>query len=147
MNEKKTFADSVAHCKSLGGSLAVPETEVDVQEIKNEIGECLRYLVSIKEIAFYRTRRALSKVFLSANDPRLNRTMFIGLTDSQTQLSWKTADTDFRCEKLGYMDWGGGEPNNAGGSEDCALMYSTPPFRGKWIDGSCNKAEYFLCQI
>ena len=37
--EKRTFANSVSHCKSLGGSLAVPETEDDNEAIKNEIGE------------------------------------------------------------------------------------------------------------
>ena len=39
MKEKRKFAEGVSHCRSLGGSLAVPETEDDTEAIKNEIGE------------------------------------------------------------------------------------------------------------
>ena len=37
VNEKKTFADSEAHCKSLGGRLAFPESEEENQRILDEL--------------------------------------------------------------------------------------------------------------
>ena len=38
MRLKKNVADSSAHCESLGGSLALPESEEENQQIMQEIG-------------------------------------------------------------------------------------------------------------
>ena len=42
VKKKATFWESLKHCKSLGGSLAAPETEEDMLAIKDEIGVYLK---------------------------------------------------------------------------------------------------------
>ena len=49
-----------------------------------------------------------------------------------------------------YSIWAGGEPNNAGGSENCVQMYGNDPLRKTWNDFSCevgvNNAPVIVCQ-
>ena len=41
-----------------------------------------------------------------------------------------------------YTNWNGGEPNDAGGSEDCAQTFAS----GRWSDGNCaNDVNCFYC--
>jgi hypothetical protein len=39
--------------------------------------------------------------------------------------------------------WGGAEPNNQGGNEDCGAMGAG----GAWIDGGCNSIMRFVCEL
>ena len=49
-----------------------------------------------------------------------------------------------------YSIWAGGEPNNAGGSENCVQMYGNDPLGKTWNDFSCevgvNNAPVIVCQ-
>ena len=38
MKDQKTFDDSLAHCKSLGGTLALPESAEENQRILDDLG-------------------------------------------------------------------------------------------------------------
>ena len=42
VKERRNFDDSSAHCKSLGGTLALPELAEENERILHEIGEGLR---------------------------------------------------------------------------------------------------------
>ena len=42
-----------------------------------------------------------------------------------------------------YSQWSANEPNDNGGSEDCALMYAA----GTWNDAPCGNASDFVCEI
>ena len=46
MSQSKNYADSSAHCKSLGGILALPESAEENQHIMHEIG-------NVRERDFY----------------------------------------------------------------------------------------------
>ena len=45
MKKKKNFADSSAHCESLGGSLAVPESAEENELMLQELGECWQVFI------------------------------------------------------------------------------------------------------
>ena len=52
-----------------------------------------------------------------------------------------------------YSIWAGGEPNNAGGSENCVQMYGNSPLEKEWNDLFCevsevelNNAPVIVCQ-
>ncbi|KAI8496281.1 hypothetical protein Bbelb_261220 [Branchiostoma belcheri] len=52
--------------------------------------------------------------------------------------------------ELGYADWGEGEPNNAGGNEQCAEYFPGTGIpdhnRNKWNDGICSGHIGFICE-
>jgi hypothetical protein len=39
--------------------------------------------------------------------------------------------------------WGGGEPNNSGGNEDCAALTNG----GGWFDATCDDSARYLCEL
>ncbi|XP_078740798.1 mannose-binding protein A-like [Lampetra fluviatilis] len=45
---------------------------------------------------------------------------------------------------LGYNNWNTGEPNNAGGDEDCAIIVADG---GKWNDIRCSRLCHFVCEL
>nr|BAD98919.1 mannose-binding lectin [Lethenteron camtschaticum] len=45
---------------------------------------------------------------------------------------------------LGYNNWNAGEPNNAGGDEDCAVIVANG---GKWNDVRCSRECHFVCEL
>ena len=52
---------------------------------------------------------------------------------------------DNRTAQGNYQKWAGGEPNDAGGSEDCVEIYGFS--NGKWNDLSCSSTRTtLLCQ-
>lgn len=46
---------------------------------------------------------------------------------------------------IAYDAWAGGEPNNSGGSEDCAQGNFRRP--GLWNDGRCSSRHEFVCEF
>ncbi len=46
---------------------------------------------------------------------------------------------------LDYTAWAGGEPNNAGGVEDCAHLWAASG--GPWNDLDCNASIYYVCRL
>ena len=45
--------------------------------------------------------------------------------------------------RLTYTYWSSGEPNNAGGSEDCAEIY---PRNSEWNDKRCATLRHYVCE-
>merc|ERR1711962_1690367 len=70
--------------------------------------------------------------------------MWIGGTDEAQEGSWTWSDGS----PWDYQKWGSGEPNNAGGSEDCSMMWPNG-----WNDVPCeyiptavpNQDTGFIC--
>lgn len=66
---------------------------------------------------------------------------WIGLNDIATEGTWRWADGG----QLGaYTSWDPGQPDNAGGNEDCVFMYHTS---GLWADLSCLTANRAFCEL
>ncbi|XP_040926266.1 C-type lectin domain family 4 member M-like isoform X2 [Betta splendens] len=65
---------------------------------------------------------------------------WIGLTDLQTKFSWKWVDGTL-LGNLSY--WAAGEPNNAGGAEDCVELVFNGAY---WNDVQCNNMDYWICE-
>ncbi|MDX2089646.1 MAG: C-type lectin domain-containing protein [Kofleriaceae bacterium] len=49
----------------------------------------------------------------------------------------------WQCGSSSYTNWGGSEPNNSGGNEDCAALNTG----GTWIDGGCNTSARWVCEL
>ncbi|MBN3307247.1 PGCA protein, partial [Amia calva] len=54
---------------------------------------------------------------------------------------WKWSDK----RNSSFRNWNSGEPNNGGGSENCANMYLEKSNRGKWNDAGCTGSLPFFC--
>ena len=52
---------------------------------------------------------------------------------------------DDRPEKGNYQKWNDGEPNDAGGSEDCSHVIGGN-YDGKWNDITCSTSLVAICQ-
>lgn len=62
----------------------------------------------------------------------IQQSYWIGAADfKETEWTWV-----IDLSKLGYSNWNSGQPNNAGGNEDCAHFYK--PFNYEWNDMPCN---------
>ncbi len=64
---------------------------------------------------------------------------WIGLSDSDSEGSW----TWVSGSALGAASWAEGEPNDAGGVEDCAELRSD----GLWNDRDCSSALGYICEV
>ena len=72
------------------------------------------------------------------------RKTWIGLhRDPRNKSQWLWVDGS----SADYTNWDKGEPNDAGGTEDCVEMYSTSFLTRKWNDNSCGFNNYYVCEI
>ena len=46
-----------------------------------------------------------------------------------------------------YTNWNTGEPNSAGGDQDCLKMWSNASYNYKWDDEDCSDKYRTICQI
>ena len=77
-------------------------------------------------------------------DSSPERFFYIGASDHITEGKWKTSKSNFKSDAH-FLNWGRGEPNNAGGDEDCAVMDKNN--YGIWIDIRCSDKRPFVCQL
>jgi hypothetical protein len=68
----------------------------------------------------------------------LDASVWIGLVEPQEGTwTWST------LERVGFADWASGEPNNAGGNENCGELYTAS---GRWNDVDCASRRGHLCE-
>ncbi|XP_078621334.1 C-type mannose receptor 2-like [Branchiostoma floridae x Branchiostoma japonicum] len=66
---------------------------------------------------------------------------WLGFDDRSQEGGWRYADGT----RLGsFQPWKPGEPNQAGGNEDCGMIWSDP--LNKWNDQGCDTQLKFICQ-
>ena len=70
--------------------------------------------------------------------------VWLGINDIAQEGVWKYAADGGRTNLGAFKFWWPGEPNNAGGHEDCAELYGE--HQGRWNDLSCSWARRFVCQ-
>ena len=68
-----------------------------------------------------------------------NQAAFLSMTDSKKEGTFVYPSG----EPLVYSNWASGEPNNAGGAENCVEMYTN----GKWNDKSCGEQRLVVCEF
>lgn len=68
-----------------------------------------------------------------------NKAAFLGMTDSKKEGTFVYPSG----EPLVYSNWVSGEPNNAGGVENCVEMFTN----GKWNDKNCGEQRLVVCEF
>jgi hypothetical protein len=68
---------------------------------------------------------------------------WIGLNDRQNEGHWVWLDGI----PTGYTHWDGGEPNDGGSGEDCALIMTANGRQAEWDDRPCAQPHPFVCGI
>ncbi len=70
-----------------------------------------------------------------------SQSTFFGFNDLTTEGSfvWDHGET------VSYTNWQSGQPDNSGGSQDCAVLYQ--PFSYKWDDNNCTTTYDYLCEM
>ncbi|KAJ8333329.1 hypothetical protein SKAU_G00422250 [Synaphobranchus kaupii] len=150
---------------------AGPLPDINLGELQTELHTLKDVLNKITQ--FYFTKRVGKKYFLSdktsgtfdaavklcstvSGFPALpasleeNQVLSTFLSDSQ-QYAWLSANdrktegkfVDLQDKALQYSSWKDKEPNNSGGIEDCAMIYSN----GSWNDVGCEKSFLIICEI
>ncbi|XP_062587349.1 perlucin-like [Saccostrea cucullata] len=66
---------------------------------------------------------------------------WIGLSDTiqEGKYIWHTTQ-----DNVDFTDWGAGEPNDQGHTEDCAELFH--PFNFQWNDAPCSVKSNFICE-
>ena len=116
----KKQSDARQHCQSLGGDLAIIKSENQNNFIFNLI----------------QSQNTFTKWGAWIGMERKSDGKFYWIDNTPVEGS--------------YSIWAGGEPNNAGGSENCVQMYGNDRLGKTWNDFSCevgvNNAPVIVCQ-
>ena len=80
--------------------------------------------------------------FLIANLPDSTE-MWIGYSDQSAEGTFEWSDGSVMGSYT--APWGSGEPNDTGGSEDCAALNSSVHTLGEWDDFDCSSTFTFVC--
>lgn len=72
---------------------------------------------------------------------RSQESPWLGATDFQ-EGNWRWAND---LTKVVFTDWLPGQPDNAGGREDCGQIYK--PFNYTWNDNQCELPFHYICEI
>ncbi|XP_051757006.1 C-type mannose receptor 2-like [Ctenopharyngodon idella] len=73
------------------------------------------------------------------NDNHISNDVWMGLFRVRDSWQWSDqSDSSFRY-------WKSGEPNNAGGDENCTAVEQNKNTLGQWLDFYCNKQHPFVC--
>ena len=74
--------------------------------------------------------------------PKLSQATWIGLRRNPNNKSrWMWVDGS----QASYTNWNTGEPNNSGGTEDCA-HFVNPAGSSKWNDVRCSHQLFYVCE-
>lgn len=68
-----------------------------------------------------------------------NSNAWIGLGDFGVEGAYEFIDGS----RMQWLNWDGGQPNNAHGNEDCVQIHEN----GRWHDYPCDASEGYVCQI
>lgn len=115
------YADAMTTCEAMGGRLA---RVLDGNE----------WTQSVAAVQAHASRVYLNKW--------VQRAVWIGLNDitSEGTFEWEGG-----IGEGGYpLGWGSGEPNAAGGDEDCVVMLDI--YNWRWCDYPCAAVASFLCE-
>lgn len=91
------------------------------------------HLVAIKSLAEQDAVAQLVALHTQSNY------IFIGATDVEQEARWMWSDG----ERMGYSNWGPGEPNNGGTGEHCAVIATV---EYKWDDLGCDGTRTYICE-
>ena len=68
----------------------------------------------------------------------------IGISDQDEEGHWRWRDGS----KLGFTKWAGGQPDDFGGVEDCAIIYNADDnarYAKLWMDVKCQSNAAYIC--
>ncbi|CAH1781623.1 unnamed protein product [Owenia fusiformis] len=71
-----------------------------------------------------------------------NDRLWIGGMRGSTDKPWNWMGSEGKSTPQQYTNWIEGEPNNAGGDEDCMELYQY-----QWNDENCEKKQNYICEI
>nr|QNH72455.1 toxin candidate TRINITY_DN20954_c6_g1_i3.p1 [Ceriantheomorphe brasiliensis] len=77
------------------------------------------------------------------NDALGVKNVWLGGNDIAVEGTFKWSDKSY----WGYTNWYSGQPNNAGGNEDCMAMWNPVTYSGKWFDRICTQTDLrYICK-
>ncbi|XP_071940974.1 macrophage mannose receptor 1-like [Antedon mediterranea] len=80
--------------------------------------------------------------FLTTKLKGLDYRMWVGLSDLTNNKQFRWTDGS----SVDYTNWASGEPNEAGGGEDCVELIGSEYQAGLWNDNACDKKNGYICQ-
>jgi len=92
------------------------------------------------------SEQSIIEGMLDGNAKATTRNIWIGLKRVECNFVWQHSGN--QLESTSYKDWQTGEPNNAGGSEDCGEIHKTDSRKEwGWNDKKCSGHDiHALCE-